>query len=169
MSVLFIFLAASKPALQSIMSRRPYGQIPVFANLPVKFGRLRIKVRPIMSVLFIFLAASKPALQSIMSRRPYGQIPVFANLPVKPASRLRANPRFCKSARKIRLTVTGKLRANPRFCKSARKIRLTVTGKTSIPVICPSPQKPDHRQARPFRSSFPHITRRCIKKPDDSQ
>ena len=44
MSVLF--LATSKLSLQSIMSRRPYGQISVFANLPVKSAsRLRAKRR----------------------------------------------------------------------------------------------------------------------------
>ena len=51
MSVLFIFLAASKPSLQSIMSRRPYGQISVFSNLPVP-PKTRPPTSPPLSLLF---------------------------------------------------------------------------------------------------------------------
>jgi len=43
-----------------------------------------------------------------LPRRTYGQIAIFSNLPVKPGLRLRANPRFLKSARKTRLPLTGK-------------------------------------------------------------
>ena len=44
-----------------------------------------------------------------LPRRTYGQIAIFSNLPVKPGLRLRANPRFLKSARKTRLPLTGKM------------------------------------------------------------